>query len=64
LKKEAGGIARPGPKAGKRHAYAFINIANVYTADPRDTWTSRDSFVLNDPYVIVLHIQADTRDVH
>ena len=39
---------------------AFINISSVYTADPSDIWTPKNAFLLNDPYAIVQHIQADS----
>ncbi|SRR6266699_3097712 len=39
---------------------SFINITNVYTADPGDIWTAKNAFMLNDPFAIVLNIQADS----
>lgn len=39
---------------------AFINISSVYTADPGDIWTPKNAFMLNDPYAIVLNVQADS----
>ena len=39
---------------------AFLNISRVYTADPGDVWTPKNAFMLNDPYAIVLNIQADS----
>jgi hypothetical protein len=39
---------------------AFINISSVYTADPSDFWTPKNAFLLNDPYAIVLRVQADS----
>jgi hypothetical protein len=39
---------------------AFVNISAAYTADPNDVWTPKNSFLLNDPFSIVLHVQADS----
>jgi hypothetical protein len=39
---------------------AFINISSVYTADPNDVWTPKNAFMLQEPYAIVLQIQADS----
>ena len=39
---------------------AFINISKVYTADPGNIWTPKNSFLLHDPYAIVLNIEADS----
>ena len=39
---------------------AFVNISDVYTADPNDVWTPKDSFLLHDRFSIVLRIQADS----
>ena len=39
---------------------AFINISSVYTADPGDIWTPKNSFMLHDPFAIALNIQADS----
>ena len=39
---------------------SFINISSVYTADPADTWTPKNAFMLHDPFAIVLTIQADS----
>jgi hypothetical protein len=39
---------------------AFVNISDVYTADPGDVWTPKNSFLLHDPFAIVLRIQADS----
>lgn len=38
---------------------AFINISAAYTADPGDIWTPKNAFMLNDPFAIVLNVQAD-----
>jgi hypothetical protein len=38
---------------------SFINITRVYTADPGNVWTPKKTFLLNDPFAIVLNIQAD-----
>src|SRR3981189_2343655 len=39
---------------------AFINISSVYTAAPGYIWTPKNAFMLNDPFAIVLNIQADS----
>jgi hypothetical protein len=39
---------------------AFLNISSVYTADPADIWTPKNSFMLHDPFAIALNIQADS----
>jgi hypothetical protein len=39
---------------------AFVNISDVYTADPGDVWTPKNSFLLHDPFAIVLRVQADS----
>lgn len=39
---------------------SFVSISAAYTADPNDVWTPKNSFLLNEPFAIVLHIQADS----
>jgi hypothetical protein len=38
---------------------SFINITRAYTADPADPWTPKKAFFLDDPFAIVLNIEAD-----
>ena len=39
---------------------AFLNISSIYTADSNDFWTPKNAFLLNDPYAIVMAVQADS----
>ena len=39
---------------------SFINIHTAYTADPADIWTPKNSFMVNDPFAVVLSVQADS----
>lgn len=39
---------------------SFINISAAYTADPGNVWAPKSSFMLSDPFNIVLNVQADS----
>jgi len=39
---------------------SFINISEAYTADPGNIWTPKSSFMVSDPFAIVLNVQADS----
>jgi hypothetical protein len=39
---------------------SFININAAYSADPGDVWTPKSSFMLADPFAIVLRVEADS----
>jgi len=39
---------------------SFINVTATYTADPGDVWTPKSSFMVNDPFAIVMSVQADS----
>lgn len=39
---------------------SFINISAAYSADPGNIWTPKNSFMVNDPFAIVLKVQADS----
>ena len=39
---------------------SFINISAAYTADPGSIWTPKNSFMLGDPFAIVMNVQADS----
>jgi len=43
---------------------SFINISAAYTADPGDVWTPKSSFMINDPFAIVMAVQADSSVVN
>ena len=36
----------------------FVNISQVYAADPGDVWTPKRSFVSTDPFAIVIRVQV------
>jgi len=38
---------------------SFINISAAYTADPGNVWTPKNSFMVSDPFAIVLNVQGD-----
>lgn len=38
---------------------SFINISAAYTADPGNIWTPKSSFMVGDPFAIVLNVQVD-----
>lgn len=39
---------------------SFINIGAAYTADPGNVWTPKSSFMVDDPFAIVLRVEADS----
>lgn len=38
---------------------AFVTLSSVYTADPSDIWSPKNSFLISDPFAIVMRIQVD-----
>lgn len=38
---------------------SFVNVTSVYTADPGNVWAPKSAFMTNDPFAIVLLVQAD-----
>ena len=38
----------------------FLNVSAAYTADPGNVWTPKSSFMVNDPFAIVMTVQADS----
>jgi hypothetical protein len=43
---------------------SFINISAAYTADPGNIWTPKPSFMVSDPFAIVLNVQVDSSVVN
>jgi hypothetical protein len=43
---------------------SFINISAAYTADPGNIWTPKSSFMVGDPFAIVLNVQVDSSVVN
>ena len=39
---------------------SFINISAAYTADPANIWTTKSSFMIGDPFAIVMNVQVDS----
>jgi hypothetical protein len=37
---------------------SFVHIPAIYTADPGDVWTPKNSFVSSQPFAIVMRVQA------
>ncbi|MBV8207187.1 MAG: hypothetical protein JO041_10365 [Acidobacteria bacterium] len=42
---------------------SLLNLS-AYTADPGDIWTPKTSFMVSDPFAIVLNVQADSSVVN
>jgi hypothetical protein len=38
---------------------SFINVSAAYSADPGNIWTPKNSFMVSDPFAIVLNVQVD-----
>ncbi len=43
---------------------SFINISAAYSADPGNVWTPKTSFMVADPFAIVLNVQVDSSVVN
>jgi hypothetical protein len=43
---------------------SFINLSSVYTADPGNFLIPKNSFMITDPFAVVMQIQADSSIVN